>query len=114
MSIDPRDLFVSLNPLGLDERKLAKDSTGFVDIRTHGDYLVFLAGYKAGAVGGEERDCQRHHPINAEGFKPEINTLLPGMPCADAAPCRSLDKAEGGTPDLKSPIHPDDTLGRCA
>ncbi|HDS0929606.1 TPA: hypothetical protein QDZ23_004306 [Pseudomonas putida] len=72
MSIDPRDLFVSLNPLGLDERDLEKDSTGFADNRTHGDYLVFLAGFKAGAVTGEERECQRHRPINAEGCKPDL------------------------------------------
>jgi len=108
MSIDPRDLFVSLNPLGLDERELAKDSTGFADIRTHGDYLVFLAGYKAGTVDGEKRECQSHRPINAEGCKPESSIQPSGTSCGDAAPCRSLDKAEGGTPDLKSPIHPDD------
>lgn len=99
MSIDPRDLFVSLNPLGLDERELTKDSTGFADLRTHGDYLVFLAGYKAGTVDGEKHECQRHRPINAEGCKPESSIQPSTTPCADAAPCRSLDKAEGGTPD---------------
>lgn len=105
MSIDPRDLFVSLNPLGLDERELEKDSTGFADNRTHGDYLVFLAGYKAGAADGEERGCQRHRHINAEGCKPESNILSAGLPCADVAPCRSLEKAEGDTPDNN--IHPE-------
>lgn len=100
MSIDPRDLFVSLNPLGLDERDLEKDSTGFADMRTHGDYLVFLAGYKAGTVDGEERESQRHRPINAEGCKPESSILLAGHPCADVAPCSSLDIAEGCKPDL--------------
>lgn len=100
MSIDPRDLFVRLNPLGLDERDLEKDSTGFTDNRTHGDYLVFLAGYKAGTVDGEERECQRHRPINAEGYKPEISTLLPGIPCAGAAGVHNLNQAEGCKPDL--------------
>lgn len=100
MSIDPRDLFVSLNPLGLSQCELEKDSSGFVDDHTHNDYLVFLAGYKAGAVDGEERDCQRHHPINAEGFKPEINTLLPSMPCAGAAGVHNLNQVEGCKPDL--------------
>lgn len=100
MSIDPRDLFVSLNPLGLDERDLEKDSTGFADMRTHGDYLVFLAGYKAGTVDGEERESQRNRLINAEGCKPESSILLAGLPCADVAPCSSLDKEEGCKPDL--------------
>ena len=77
MSIDPRDLFVSLNPLGLSQRKLEKDSSGFADDRTHNDYLVFLAGYKAGTVDGEKRECQRHHPVNAEGCKPDISITLP-------------------------------------
>jgi hypothetical protein len=100
MSIDPRDLFVSLNPLGLSLRELEKDSSGFADDRTHNDYLVFLAGYKAGTVDGEERECQRHHPINAEGCKPEISTLLPGMPYAGAAGVHNLNQAEGCKPDL--------------
>lgn len=99
MSIDPRDLFVSLNPLGLDERDLEKDSTGFADQRTHGDYLVFLAGYKAGTVDGEQREFQHHRPINAEGCKPGTLILFSGLPCADAAVRRGLDKAEGSKPD---------------
>ena len=45
-TIDPRDLFISLNPLGLDEKDLRKDSTGFEDPRTHGDYLLFLTGFR--------------------------------------------------------------------
>ncbi|PWY44398.1 hypothetical protein [Pseudomonas sp. RW405] len=100
MSTDPRDLFVSLNPLGLDERDLKKDSTGFADMRTHGDYLVFLAGYKAGTVDGEERESQRHRPINAEGCKPDSDIQLSGPPSAGATPCRGLDTAEGCKPDL--------------
>lgn len=107
MNTDPRDLFVSLNPLGLEEHELAKASTGFADDRTHGDYLVFLAGYKAGTVDGEEREHQRHRPMNAEGCKSEISIMLSGLPCAGAAAGRDLDKAEGGTPD--SNIHPDST-----
>lgn len=108
MSNDPRDLFVRLNPLGLDQPDLEKDSTGFADMRTHGDYLVFLAGYKAGTVDGEERESQRHRPINAEGCKPESSIQPSGTPCHAAKPYRSLDKAEGSTPDLISPIYPDD------
>lgn len=44
---DPRDLFIRDNPLGLGEKELAKDRTGFADQRTHSDYLTFLAGYEA-------------------------------------------------------------------
>lgn len=87
MSIDPRDLFASLNPLGLDERELTKDSTGFADMRTHGDYLVFLAGYKAGTVDGERHECQRHHSVNAEGGTPD-NNLLPCPFCGGKADSR--------------------------
>ncbi|KAF0255877.1 hypothetical protein [Pseudomonas putida] len=43
---DPRDVFIRLNPLGLSEEDLRKDSTGFEDQRTHSDYLLFLAGYR--------------------------------------------------------------------
>ncbi|WP_232968567.1 hypothetical protein [Pseudomonas putida] len=42
---DPRDVFIRLNPLGLGEADLRKDSTGLEDPRTHSDYLLFLAGY---------------------------------------------------------------------
>ncbi|WP_241799668.1 hypothetical protein [Pseudomonas putida] len=53
-------------------------------------------------------EIEHHRQINAEGCKPDSNILPSSVPCAGAAPCRSLDKAKGGTPDLKSPIHPDD------
>ena len=43
---DPREVFIRLNPLGLGEAELRKDSTGFEDQRTHSDYLLFLAGYR--------------------------------------------------------------------
>ncbi|MFG0818690.1 hypothetical protein ACF8QE_04265 [Pseudomonas sp. GLN_3] len=43
---DPRDVFIRLNPLGLGEEELRKDSTGFEDQRTHSYYLLFLAGYR--------------------------------------------------------------------
>lgn len=99
MSIDPRDLFVSLNPLGLDEGELEMDNTGFADQHTHSDYLVFLAGYKAGTVDGEQREFQRHRPIDAEGCKPETLILFSGLPCAAAAVSRDLDKAEGSKSD---------------
>ncbi|MBI6918192.1 hypothetical protein JET68_05215 [Pseudomonas monteilii] len=99
MNTDPRDLFVSLNPLGLDERELMKDRTGFADMRTHGDYLVFLAGYKAGTVDGEKRMCQGHRPMNTEGCKPEISIRPTGCPTSDLAPEHSLDKTEGCKPD---------------
>lgn len=99
MNTDPRDVFVSLNPSGVGERELEKEGTGFADMRTHNDYMVFLAGYKAGTVDGEEREYQRHHLMNAEGCKPEISIMLSGMPCAGAAVGRDLNKAEGGTPD---------------
>lgn len=51
---DPRDLFIRDNPLGLGEKELAKDRTGFADQRTHSDYLTFLAGYEA-AQSAEQR-----------------------------------------------------------
>lgn len=104
MNTDQRGLFISLNPLVLGERELGKDKTGFADVRTHNDYQVFLAGYKAGTVDGEEREYQRHRPMNTEGCKPESIIMLTGLPCAGAAVGRNLDKAEGGTPDNN--IHP--------
>ncbi|QJQ07866.1 hypothetical protein A3L25_018690 [Pseudomonas putida] len=53
---DPRDVFIRLNPLGLGEAELRKDSTGFEDQRTHSDYLLFLAGYR------ETHPEQQPHP----------------------------------------------------
>lgn len=60
---DPRDLFISRNPLGLGEKELAKDRTGFADQRTHSDYLTFLAGYEeaqADALRQAGSFAQRH------------------------------------------------------
>lgn len=51
---DPRDVFIRLNPLGLGEAEMRKDSTGFEDQRTHSDYLLFLAGYR------ESQQVQQH------------------------------------------------------
>ncbi|BFO03363.1 hypothetical protein KNHN1_17410 [Pseudomonas guariconensis] len=53
---DPRDVFIRLNPLGLGEAELRKDSTGFEDPRTHSDYLLFLAGYR------ETQPAPQPHP----------------------------------------------------
>jgi hypothetical protein len=44
---DPRDLFIAANPVGASADDLEKGPTGFVDARTHGEYLIFLAGYRA-------------------------------------------------------------------
>ena len=54
-------------------------------------------------------EIERHRQINAEGCKPDSNILLAGLPCADVAPCHSLDKAEGCKPDLN--ISPAQTTG---
>lgn len=45
-------------------------------------------------------EIERHRHINAEGCKPDSNIQLSGLPCAGAASCHSLDKAEGEQPDL--------------
>lgn len=44
---DPRDLFIAANPLSVAPGDLEKGCSGFVDHRTHADYLIFLAGYQA-------------------------------------------------------------------
>lgn len=55
--VDPRDLFIAANPVGASEAELEKGPvSGFVDDRTHGDYLLFLAGYQA-ANGGAHADA---------------------------------------------------------
>ncbi|WP_238591829.1 carbon storage regulator [Pseudomonas abietaniphila] len=45
--VDPRNLFVRLNPIGASHDELEQGRSGFVDERTHADYLIFLAGYRA-------------------------------------------------------------------
>lgn len=50
--VDPRDLFIAVNPIGASEAELEKGPvSGFVDDRTHGDYLIFRAGLQAGTGG---------------------------------------------------------------
>lgn len=44
---DPRDSFIKINPIGASAVELEKGRNGFVDERTQGDYLIFLAGFKA-------------------------------------------------------------------
>lgn len=44
---DPRDLFIAANPVSVAPGDLEKGRSGFVDHRTHADYLIFLAGYQA-------------------------------------------------------------------
>ncbi len=57
VSVDPRDLFIAANPIGAGMAELEKGPvSGFVDDRTHGDYLLFLAGYQA-ANGGAHADA---------------------------------------------------------
>lgn len=68
---DPRDLFIRLNPLGLSEAELRKDSTGFEDQRTHGDYLLFLAGYRE-----THQDTHRHAALPAVSI-PDGYCLMP-------------------------------------
>ncbi|ATR82732.1 hypothetical protein CS390_09245 [Pseudomonas sp. HLS-6] len=76
---DPRDLFIRDNPLGLGEKELAKDRTGFTDQRTHSDYLTFLAGYEAAQPAEQHQgepvdallldDCVEHkHPGYGAGY----------------------------------------------
>lgn len=45
--IDVRDLFVSINPNGLDQSELARDGASFVEPQTINDYHLFRAGYQA-------------------------------------------------------------------
>ncbi|MCO6690431.1 hypothetical protein [Pseudomonas asiatica] len=68
---DPRDVFIRLNPLGLGEEELRKDTTGFEDQRTHSDYLLFLAGYRE-----SHQDTQRHGELPAVSI-PDGYCLMP-------------------------------------
>ncbi|MDF2491160.1 MAG: hypothetical protein K0S77_3782 [Pseudomonas sp.] len=45
--IDVRDLFVSINPNGLDQSELVRDGASFVEPQTINDYHLFRAGYQA-------------------------------------------------------------------
>lgn len=51
---DPRDLFIAVNPCGAADDELEKDRSGFSDMRTHGDYMIFLAGYRAATEGADQ------------------------------------------------------------
>lgn len=46
-SVDPRNLFIRINPTGADRDELEKGRRGFVDARVHAQYLIFLSGYQA-------------------------------------------------------------------
>ncbi|WP_406834024.1 hypothetical protein [Pseudomonas asiatica] len=68
---DPRDVFIRLNPLGLDEKDLRKEGTGFEDPRTHSDYLLFLVGYRE-----SHPEPQRHAELPAVSI-PDGYCLMP-------------------------------------
>ncbi len=51
--LDPRNVFAKLNPIGATADELEQGRNGFVDERTHADYLIFLAGFQA-ALGVEQ------------------------------------------------------------
>lgn len=55
-AVDPRDLFIAANPIGAGEAELEKGRSGFVDERTHADYLVFLAGFRAFTGGNLQQE----------------------------------------------------------
>lgn len=55
---DPRDLFIATNPIGATNHELTKGRSGFVDERTHADYLIFLAGYRAAIKEPETTEAQ--------------------------------------------------------
>lgn len=98
--IDPRDLFITRNPTGLTSDDLEKGRSGFVDYRTHGDYMVFLAGYEAAAgLDPSEEGQSRHALIEAEGCKPEIS-IRPVTSAATGTVAHDLNQAEGEQPDL--------------
>ncbi|SDI41135.1 hypothetical protein [Pseudomonas abietaniphila] len=46
-NLDPRNLFASINPIGASADELEQGRRGFVDERTHADYLIFLSGFRA-------------------------------------------------------------------
>ncbi|MFW3895915.1 hypothetical protein [Pseudomonas bharatica] len=100
--IDPRDLFITSNPSGDAAVFLEKDRSGFVDPRTHSDYLIFLAGYEAAAEINQTNENPGHRDqVNTEGCKPEIS-LRPDSSTAAGSVAHGLDKAEGEQPDLNS------------
>ncbi|WP_434701508.1 Arc family DNA-binding protein [Pseudomonas sp. D1-36] len=55
---DPRDLFIAANPVGATDDELTKGRSGFVDERTHADYLIFLAGYRTAIKEPEGTETQ--------------------------------------------------------
>ncbi len=98
--VDPRDLFITRNPTGLASDELEKGRSGFVDHRTHGDYLVFLSGYEAAAGLDPSDEGQGQHAlIDAEGCKPEIS-IRPVTSAAAGTAAHDLSQAEGEQPDL--------------
>ena len=96
---DPRDVFIRLNPLGLGENELRKDSTGFEDQRTHSDYLLFLAGYR------ETHPEQQPHPepiawMVGTAFwwskeQAEQDARLAGLPVVAVGPIAEPEVMEG-------------------
>lgn len=61
--IDPRDLFIELNPTGASETELEMGNSGFVDGRTHADYLIFLAGYREAEAGQAQLSQDERIPL---------------------------------------------------
>ncbi len=101
MNIDPRDLFIKSNPTGLSAEELEKGRSGFVDFRSHSDYLIFRAGYQAATEANQMNDNSgQRDQVNTEGWKPEISIQSDSSLAAAGPVAHGLDKAEGDPPDL--------------
>ncbi|WP_170303992.1 hypothetical protein [Pseudomonas asiatica] len=90
---DPRDVFIRLNPLGLGEEELRKDSSGFEDQRTHSDYLLFLAGYRETHPEPQQHTEQHQgEPVAWRGFN-ELGEVVTEW--IDGAPPSSMVDLSG-------------------
>lgn len=92
-TIDPRDLFISANPTGLSSAELAKDASGFVDDRTHADYLVFKAGLDAAQPAEQPQGEPVAYQIRSKTDRPE-SQWTPWRECCETT--RAMHSHEVG------------------
>lgn len=74
--IDVRDLFVSINPTGLDQSELARDGASFVEPQTINDYHLFRAGYQA-ALEAQQGQGEPLALPKRKGAHLRYDTLMP-------------------------------------
>ncbi|MBA1187934.1 hypothetical protein G7Z99_02625 [Pseudomonas entomophila] len=91
--IDVHDLFVSINPSGLDEKELERNGASFVEPQTINEYHLFHAGYQAALEAQKGQGEPVGYQIRSKTDRPG-SQWMPWRECCDTE--RALHSHEVG------------------